>query len=56
MTQFHITKQNGAFMTENHTEHYIEMVRSLPDGDYTVSAKKKTKRRSLQASALFHVG
>ena len=55
MTHFNITKQNGALTTENHTERYIEMVRSLPDGDYTVSAKKKTKIRSLQASALFHV-
>ena len=59
MTQFHITISQGlAFSNIRgvfYSDIFEDMIRQLPDGDYTVSAKKKTQRRSLQASALFHV-
>ena len=55
MNNFQITKQNSICITADPAGKYLKMIRELPDGDYTVSAKKKTQKRSLQASALFHV-
>ena len=55
MTHIHLTKQNGEFTTPDHIERYLEMIRTLPDGNHTVTVKKKTQKRSLHASALLHV-
>ena len=55
MNQFQITKQDGICITTDPVGKCLKMMRELPDGEYTVSVKKKTQKRSLYASALFHV-
>ena len=54
MTNFQITKQNGVCITADPVGKYLKMTRELPDGEYIVSAKKKTHRRNNDQNALFH--
>ena len=44
MTNFQITKQDGICITENPVGKYLKMTRELPDGEFIISAKKKTQK------------